>query len=82
MVGMRKSYSFGVALQTCFAQQTRAFHFRHRSHAPITPRSENFSQWYLDVISSAELAESSPVKVCDVWHDCFSFDLLRRAAIF
>ncbi len=29
----------------CFAQQARSFHFRHRAHAPITPRSTNFSQW-------------------------------------
>ena len=47
----------------CFAQQARSFHFRHRAHAPITPRSTNFSQWYLDVISSGDLAETSPVKV-------------------
>lgn len=29
----------------------------------ITPRSENFSQWYLDVIAASEVTENSPVKV-------------------
>ena len=32
----------------------------------ITPRAENYSQWYLDVIDAAELAEHSPVKGCMV----------------
>jgi prolyl-tRNA synthetase len=32
----------------------------------ITPRSENFSQWYLDVVRRAELADYSPVKGCMV----------------
>ncbi len=32
----------------------------------ITPRSEDFSQWYLDVIDAAELAEHAPVKGCMV----------------
>jgi hypothetical protein len=43
--------------------QSRSFHFRHRAHAAITPRAANFSQWYQDIISSADLAETSPVKV-------------------
>ena len=30
----------------------------------ITPRSEDYSQWYLDVIESAELAEHAPVRGC------------------
>ncbi len=30
----------------------------------ITPREENFSQWYLDVISAADLAENAPVRGC------------------
>lgn len=30
----------------------------------ITPRAADYSQWYQNVISSAELAESSPVKGC------------------
>lgn len=29
----------------------------------ITPRAENFSQWYLDVIAASEMTENSPVKV-------------------
>lgn len=30
--------------------------------AAITPRAKDYSQWYLDVISSAQLADYSPVK--------------------
>lgn len=30
----------------------------------ITSRAEDYSQWYLDVIDAAELAENSPVKGC------------------
>src|SRR5579872_5987605 len=32
----------------------------------ITPRSKDFSQWYLDVVARAELADYSPVKGCMV----------------
>lgn len=32
----------------------------------ITPRSENYSQWYLDVIERADLAENSSVRGCMV----------------
>src|ERR1700704_273564 len=32
----------------------------------ITPRSKDFSQWYLDVVLKAELADYSPVKGCMV----------------
>jgi prolyl-tRNA synthetase len=32
----------------------------------ITPRSEDFSQWYLDVVRRAELADYTPVKGCMV----------------
>jgi prolyl-tRNA synthetase len=32
----------------------------------ITPRSEDFSKWYLDVVRRAELADYSPVKGCMV----------------
>ncbi len=32
----------------------------------ITPRSENFAQWYQDVIAAADLAENSPVRGCMV----------------
>ena len=28
----------------------------------ITPRKENYSQWYLDVISAGKLADYAPVK--------------------
>ncbi|HTH93456.1 MAG TPA: proline--tRNA ligase [Candidatus Paceibacterota bacterium] len=30
----------------------------------ITPRGEDYSQWYLDVIAAADLAEYAPVKGC------------------
>src|SRR5437870_8866073 len=32
----------------------------------ITPRSQDFSRWYLDVVRKAELADYSPVKGCMV----------------
>jgi prolyl-tRNA synthetase len=32
----------------------------------ITPRSEDFSKWYLDVVKRAEMADYSPVKGCMV----------------
>jgi prolyl-tRNA synthetase len=32
----------------------------------ITPRSEDHSRWYLDVVRRAELADYSPVKGCMV----------------
>src|SRR5882724_8547909 len=32
----------------------------------ITPRSQDFSRWYLDVVRSTELADYSPVKGCMV----------------
>ena len=32
----------------------------------ITPRSQDFSKWYLDVVRRAELADHSPVKGCMV----------------
>jgi prolyl-tRNA synthetase len=32
----------------------------------ITPRSEDYSQWYLDIVRKARLADSSPVRGCMV----------------
>jgi prolyl-tRNA synthetase len=32
----------------------------------ITPRSENYSQWYIDIVLQAKLADYSPVKGCMV----------------
>lgn len=32
----------------------------------ITPRSEDYSQWYLDIVDQAEMAEHSPVRGCMV----------------
>jgi hypothetical protein len=60
---MRQTLPYRAILRACHVQQNRRFHFRHTAHAPITPRSTNFSQWYLDIIASSDLAESSPVKV-------------------
>ncbi|MEC7947979.1 MAG: proline--tRNA ligase [Myxococcota bacterium] len=36
------------------------------SQQAITPRADDYSQWYLDVISSADLIDSSPVRGCMV----------------
>src|SRR3989338_8822368 len=36
------------------------------SNKRITPRAEDYSKWYLDVIEAADLAEHSPVKGCMV----------------
>ena len=32
----------------------------------ITPRSENYSQWYLDIVKKAGLADNSAVRGCMV----------------
>ncbi len=32
----------------------------------ITPRSENYSEWYIDIVTEAKLADYSPVKGCMV----------------
>ena len=37
-----------------------------RMDTQIKPRAKDYSQWYLDVIASAELADYSPVKGCMV----------------
>lgn len=34
--------------------------------AKITPRSQDFSEWYLDVIREADLADYAPVRGCIV----------------
>ncbi len=44
-------------------QTTKKEESRERN---ITSRSKNYSQWYLDVIGAAELAENAPVKGCMV----------------
>ena len=33
----------------------------------VTPQSEDFAQWYLDVVREAELADYAPVKGCIVF---------------
>ncbi len=32
----------------------------------ITPRKKDYSQWYLDIVKEAQLAEHSPVRGCMV----------------
>ena len=32
----------------------------------ITPRAENYSEWYLDIVQKARLADNSPVRGCMV----------------
>jgi prolyl-tRNA synthetase len=51
----------------------------------ITPRSRDYSQWYLDVIAAAQLSDYSPVKGCMVFRphgfalwDAMKTDLDRR----
>ncbi len=39
---------------------------KERAMKEITPKSEDFSQWYLDVVLKAELADYGPVKGCMV----------------
>jgi prolyl-tRNA synthetase len=40
-------------------------HMSEQNHEKaITPRGEDYSQWYLDVIAAADLAEYAPVKGC------------------
>ena len=39
---------------------------KERTLKEITPRSEDFSQWYLDVVLKAEMADYGPVKGCMV----------------
>lgn len=45
----------------------------------ITKREDDYAQWYLDVIASAELAESSPVRGCMIIkpHGYEMWELLR-----
>jgi len=47
----------------------------------ITPRSQDFSRWYLDVVRKAELADYSPVKGCMVIrpYGYAIWELLQRA---
>src|SRR5215813_291477 len=47
----------------------------------ITPRSEDFSRWYVDVVRRAELADYSPVKGCMVIrpYGYAIWELLQRA---
>jgi prolyl-tRNA synthetase len=39
---------------------------KERDEKAITPRSEDYSQWYQDIVLRAELADYSPVKGCMV----------------
>src|SRR6266852_9941094 len=39
---------------------------KERTIKDITPRSEDFSQWYLDVVLKTEMADYGPVKGCMV----------------
>ena len=48
------------------AKQEKARQGKDAFVTEITPRSKDFSQWYLDVVRKAELADYSPVKGCMV----------------
>ena len=39
---------------------------KKESEQGITKRSDDYSQWYLDVVAAADLAENSPVRGCMV----------------
>ncbi len=83
---MLKTWLLRAIWQADRAQQARSFHFRHAvAHAAIAPRSTNFSQWYLDIIASADLAETSPVKVQTVLLLCvgvsFSQNVMMRVGL-
>lgn len=39
---------------------------KDRASLAVTPRDENYAQWYLDVIAAADLVDNSPVKGCMV----------------
>src|SRR5205807_10212594 len=47
----------------------------------ITPRAQDFSEWYNDVIMQAELADYSPVRGCMVIrpHGYHVWELMQRA---
>src|SRR5499427_9927275 len=48
------------------AKQEKAQQAKDAFVTEITARSQDFSQWYLDVVRKAELADYSPVKGCMV----------------
>jgi prolyl-tRNA synthetase len=52
-----------------------------RDEKKITPRSEDYSQWYLDIVLRAELADYAPVKGCMVIrpHGYAIWELLQQA---
>lgn len=54
---------------------------KDRSDVTITPRGEDYSQWYQNVIAAAELAEPAPVKGCLVIkpHGYAIWELVRDA---
>ncbi|CAM9679161.1 unnamed protein product [Chrysoparadoxa australica] len=67
------------------AQKPKAQENKGQQSDKITPRSSDYSQWYLDVIAAAEMVDQSPVKGCMVirpwgmaiW-DNFREDMDRR----
>ncbi|MDW8111671.1 MAG: proline--tRNA ligase, partial [Candidatus Bipolaricaulota bacterium] len=46
----------------------------------ITPRSQDYSQWYLDIVEKAELADYAPVRGCMVIrpHGYAIWELIQR----
>jgi prolyl-tRNA synthetase len=59
----------------------RSRHFSTSSNAVITPQHVNFAQWYHDVISHADLIDSSPVRGCVILkpRGNFIWDAIRLA---
>ena len=59
--------SAGVGPRAAVKKQTQMAEEKKAAFVTeITPRSEDFSRWYLDVVRRAEMADYSPVKGCMV----------------
>jgi prolyl-tRNA synthetase len=57
-----------MTLLDCFHNEKGKCMQNHtEEHRTITPRNEDFSRWYLDVIARADLMDYAPVKGCIVF---------------
>jgi prolyl-tRNA synthetase len=46
---------------SCWTNQPESYYYGHMAEK-ITPRSTNYSDWYIDIVTQAKLADYSPVK--------------------
>lgn len=59
----RPASGFATAPDTTASPETKSSEInRNKSDRAVTPRSQDFNAWYLDVIASAELADYGPVR--------------------